>query len=126
MPETKVQLTDTRSVHAPVVMPDVELEHWAGVYTATPLLYRRGVSFEAFLAAPVAILAAHTRGLVITIHGRDVKSLPPHLEAALAALAAAAMKDLQGYRWQHGRLFQKMKHHRWPRGRSAFWPKAGA
>lgn len=40
------------------VMTDVEIDHWAEVYRANPVIARRGVLFDTFLRAPADILRA--------------------------------------------------------------------
>lgn len=42
-------LNGYRSVKAPVIVPDAQLDFWADFYLANPWLRSRGLSFESFL-----------------------------------------------------------------------------
>lgn len=117
----RATLNAHRSVHAPFTTSDEQLEFWACVYLANPLVRARGVSFEQFLRTPSWYLVGARPRAVIAVHG-----LKPRTRTALLELAEAAVAALEreGARCSDGRFVEKLRHHRHPRGaRRDFLPE---
>lgn len=96
-----------RNVVAPVRLPDPALEFWAEIYRANPRLAARGLSFEQFIADPE-----------FHLHGSARYQLAPIEQQVMRKALARSVTVIDG-----GRRIEKPRHHRWPRGRSAFFGK---
>jgi len=84
---------------APVKLPDAALEFWGEIYRANPRLAERGLTFEQFLADPEAHL-----------HDSARYQLP--IAALVALKSALRSTQVVG----NGRVVEKLRHHRHPRG----------
>ncbi len=104
-----------------LILSDEQLEHWARVYSAMPWLGRHGITFERFLTAtPQAresgALPALAMRARIDQRALDFSALRNVMSAMERAGACCA----------NGRLVEKLKHHRHPRGRRDFEPQPDA
>lgn len=125
-------LTLEREVNAPVVMSDLELDHWAHVYMRLDLYRTRGYTFEQFLKATPQVRAdAEQSAALVLADMRQVRQRAVQrrldLEAKSAYSIAArltprdhqALKRLyEGFSARgNGERIEKLRHRRWPRSR---------
>ena len=125
-------LSFDRSATAPRTFEDAWIERWAPVYQAPDNLRRLRywrVSFETFLIAPEAILAALDRPTVIVsrvglLPAQRAVQMREDTRAALLELARHAIELLEqeGACCSNGRFVEKLRHRAFPRhaGRRTF------
>jgi hypothetical protein len=106
------------AMQPPLMLADEQLEYWAECYRALPRLAARGVTFEQFLGATPQ--ARECSRLLLQLLVRE------RLEARGAAPYALSSKEQQVLRKalgrsvrviDNGRLVEKLRHHRHPRGK---------
>lgn len=91
--------------------PDEYIERWATVYLAHPALRLEGISFIAFLAQPERWMQ----------YANDqVRERQPSALDLARIRRGLARCGMQG---GNGRMFEKLRHHRYPRSRRDFMPE---
>ena len=125
-----IQLSGERSITAPAIHADAWIEFWAPVFMEPHnrrRLWARGVSFEAFLAAPhyhLEVIDAFTRceiapGLLPEQRETQRRADLARYVAHLTELALRAVRE--DARCSNGAWVEKWRHHAYPRHGNQTW-----
>ena len=103
--------------------PDAYIDYWGEIYTANPVLHRRGILFESFLQAPHELLAAVANGTALPLPDReDFYPLLPAQQRVRDRLVMEEIADALEQRLEqehgpvcrNGRLIEPLRHHAYP------------
>lgn len=122
-----------RETEAPAILPDADLEYWAGIYLRLELL-KEGVTFEQFLRATPQVRenAARRDAQLLAVRRRQQqRGVQGRVDAEAGLRYALAPRDHQVMRRAmtgfsargNGERIEKLRHRRWPRRARGFVPQ---
>ena len=111
----RATLNEHRSTHAPFTVSDELLEFWGAVFLLNPRLRAQGVSFEQFVRAPALYLVG-ARVIVLRARPKAATTRAARAADVEGCERAVELLEREGAASANGRMVEKLRHHRHPRG----------